>query len=75
MHATQALPRFVLMVGAVVIGSSGPVRAETITVLMPPVGEKAYALAGETLADLWAEVTGQRPLVQTFTGSTYEVLF
>ena len=35
-----------------------------LTVLVPPSGEKAYAIAGETFADLWEKVTGHRPAVK-----------
>ena len=35
-----------------------------LTVLTPPVGEKAYQIAGEAFADLWEKVTGQRPALQ-----------
>jgi len=35
-------------------------RAESITVLTPPVGEQAYQLAGTEFANLWQKVTGQR---------------
>ena len=34
-----------------------------LTVLTPPVGEKAYQIAGEEFASLWQEVTGQRPVL------------
>lgn len=36
----------------------------SIRILIPPSKEKAYAIAGETFADMWREVTGQRPLVR-----------
>lgn len=35
----------------------------TVKVLIPPSGEKAYAIAGETFADMWEKVTGERPTV------------
>jgi hypothetical protein len=33
------------------------------TVLIPSAGEKAYKIAGEVFADMWAKVTGKRPVV------------
>lgn len=53
----------------VLISSAGLARAGTITVLTPPTGEKAYPLAGETLAELWEKVTGSRPVVKTWDGA------
>ena len=41
------------------VGSAGEV-----TVLAPPTGEKAYQIAGEEFANLWGQVTGQRPALQ-----------
>ncbi|NLS94569.1 MAG: hypothetical protein GXX96_20625 [Planctomycetaceae bacterium] len=38
--------------------------AGELTVLTPPVGEKAYQIAGEEFAGLWEKVTGQRPVLQ-----------
>ena len=38
--------------------------AATPTVLTPPVGERAYQIAGEAFADLWAKVTGTRPALK-----------
>ena len=38
--------------------------AEQITVLAPPLGEKAYQLAAEAFADLWQKVTGQRAVLR-----------
>lgn len=40
------------------------VVAGEVTILTPPVGEKAYQIAGEEFADLWEEVTGQRPTLR-----------
>lgn len=45
-----------------------PARADKLTVLAPPVGEKAYSIAAETFVDLWEQVTGERPALQTFEG-------
>ncbi len=50
----------------VLISAAGPALAETVSVLTPPAGEKAYSIAGEALADLWEKVTGQRPAVKTW---------
>ncbi len=36
-----------------------------VTVLIPPVGEKAYGIAGTVFTDLWEKVTGQRPVITT----------
>lgn len=38
--------------------------AGDLTILTPPVGEQAYQIAGDQFADLWHQVTGQRPAVQ-----------
>ena len=35
----------------------------TITILIPPVTEKAYEIAGASFAEMWEKVTGQRPVV------------
>ena len=35
-----------------------------VTVLTPPVGEKAYQIAGEEFVNLWEEVTGDRPTLR-----------
>jgi hypothetical protein len=43
-------------------------RAETITVLAPPGGDKAYQIAGETFARLWEAVTGERPTLKPWDG-------
>ncbi len=40
----------------------GPKR-HPITVLIPPVEEKAYAIAGGAFADMWQKVTGKSPEV------------
>jgi len=45
------------------VGMVGPARAEVPTVLTPPFGEPAYRIAGDAFADLWQQVTGQRPPV------------
>ena len=52
------------MAGGMLVGAIGPAWAATVTVLTPPSGETAYPLAGQTLADLWEKVTGQRPVVK-----------
>lgn len=36
-------------------------EASAVTVLVPPVGEKAYQIAGEEFVRLWEKVTGDRP--------------
>lgn len=60
----------------VVLMTSGLAHAKTatITVLTPPGGEKAYAVAGETFADLWEKATGQRPAVKTCDNAAPENL-
>ena len=64
MNLRRVLLRTVLVAGGNLIGTVGPAGAGTITVLTPANGEKAYPLAGQTLADLWEKVTGQRPVVK-----------
>ncbi len=70
----MTLRRFVLCaglaVGSALIGPAGFGQADTITVLTPPTGEQAYALAGEALADLWHQVTGRRPVVRQWDSSS-----
>lgn len=34
-----------------------------VIVIIPPVGEKAYEIAGEEFASLWGQVTGRKPTV------------
>jgi len=38
-------------------------KISNIYVLIPPSGEKAYKIAGETFADMWEKVTGERPSI------------
>jgi hypothetical protein len=41
-----------------------------ISVIIPPIGEKAYRIAGEAFADLWGKVTGQHPdIIQMESGN------
>lgn len=49
-----------LAVAGLLLCSVLPAQAETLTVLTPPVGEKAYQLAGEAFVDLWEKATGER---------------
>ncbi len=56
----------VLTASCLLAGSALSAWAGPPTVLTPPVGEKAYALAGEALADVWEKVTGQRPVVRAW---------
>ena len=44
--------------------------AETITVLTPPRGEKAYQIAAEAFVNTWREVTGRRPAIQVWNDSS-----
>lgn len=69
MNIRRILLHALFVAGSVLVGSSGPARAGTITVLTPPRGEKAYPLAGEALADLWEKVTGLRPVVRSWDGA------
>jgi hypothetical protein len=46
------------------VANSQPATSD-IEVLIPPSGEKAYAIAGETFADMWEKVTGERPAVSS----------
>lgn len=62
----RALLRGVLAAGCLLAGSALSAWAGPPTVLTPPVGEKAYALAGAALADVWEKVTGQRPVVRVW---------
>lgn len=62
----RVLLRGVLAASCLLAGSALSAWAGPPTVLTPPVGEKAYALAGEALADVWEKVTGQRPVVRAW---------
>jgi hypothetical protein len=61
MKTTLAAVRVLLWVAV-------PGSAETITVLTPPSGEKAYQIAGETFARLWEAVTEERPALKAWDG-------
>jgi len=52
----------------------GPARAEPLTVLTPPVGEKAYQLAGEAFIDLWQKVTDERLPQKTWDKASFDGL-
>ncbi len=56
------MKRFLLCLFTVLATQTG--LAGQVTVLTPPVGEKAYKIAGEEFAGLWEKVTGQRPLLR-----------
>ncbi len=47
----------------VIASNSIELDKSSIRILIPPYGEKAYAIAGETFADMWEKVTGKRPSV------------
>ena len=53
-----------LLLCVLVFLGTGVGLAGDLTVLTPPVGERAYQIAGNQFADLWHQVTGQRPAVQ-----------
>jgi hypothetical protein len=44
-----------------------------VTVLIPPVGEKAYGIAGTVFTDLWEKVTGQRPVITAIEAGNPEL--
>ncbi len=44
------------------------VQVKALTVSTPPVGEKAYTIAGEAFVNLWEKVTGQRLTLATWSG-------
>ncbi len=56
------MKRFLLCLFTLLATEAG--LAGEITVLTPPVGEKAYKIAGEEFAGLWEKVTGRRPVLQ-----------
>jgi len=41
-------------------GNIAKPSSKNITVLIPPIGEKAYAIAGEAFTEMWMKVTGRR---------------
>ncbi|MCE5345954.1 MAG: hypothetical protein LLG13_06660 [Bacteroidales bacterium] len=57
----------ILLLSFVVEYSTGELNAQTkettISILIPPTGEKAYGIAGEAFTDLWEKVTGRQPIV------------
>ena len=59
MQQSSFLAMVMLVVAPVFGGEGAP-----LTVLTPPVGEKAYQIAGEEFVRLWQQVTGQRPVLQ-----------
>jgi len=69
MNFRTIFPLVVFVAGSMLLAAIGPARAGTITVLTPPVGEKAYPIAGDALAELWEQVTGQRPVVKAWEAS------
>ncbi len=62
MRRRFAVIRLVLF--AAVVAPVSFTRAAAPTVVVPPSGEKAYAIAGETFGELWEKVTGTRPAVK-----------
>jgi hypothetical protein len=38
-------------------------QSHDIQIFIPSTGEKAYKIAGETFADMWEKVTGERPTI------------
>src|SRR5690554_4010190 len=52
-----------LLATSLVANSAIRTNTSAIKVLVPPSGEKAYKIAGETFADMWEKVTGERPSV------------
>ncbi|NLO00978.1 MAG: hypothetical protein GX126_01495, partial [Bacteroidales bacterium] len=52
-----------LLATSLVANSAIRTNTSAIKVLIPPSGEKAYKIAGETFADMWEKVTGERPSV------------
>lgn len=66
MSVTRILPLVVLVAGLVFPGATVPARGDALTVLVPPVGQRAYPIAGEAFVELWEQVTGQRPGLQVW---------
>jgi len=62
------------VVAALVTVAALPAPATTMTVLVPPQGEKAYQIAGDAFAELWEKVAGRRPGVKTCDRAAVEKL-
>ncbi|NLX99437.1 MAG: hypothetical protein GXY83_25155 [Rhodopirellula sp.] len=65
--------KFTLPAVAILSLALSSARAESLIVSTPPVGEKAYQLAGEAFVDLWQEVTGRRLAVHAWSGTEGEL--
>jgi hypothetical protein len=55
-----------LLLAALLFPSIAFAQPETISVLTPLKGEKAYQIAGQVFGELWEKATGQRPRVVTY---------
>lgn len=58
--------------GAEWSNSSNPGK-NTITILIPPTGEEAYKIAGESFADMWEKVSGHRPVIMQIEPENIEL--
>ncbi|RIH65405.1 hypothetical protein D1164_09775 [Mariniphaga sediminis] len=59
----RLFPLLVLFIGIVSPDTYGTTNSSGITILVPTTGEKAYEIAGQTFADMWEKVTGEKPAV------------
>jgi alpha-N-acetylglucosaminidase (NAGLU)-like protein len=46
---------------------------KTITILIPPTGEEAYVIAGETFSEMWTKVTGEKLKIQYMESDNIEL--
>jgi len=53
----------------VMLGAAAQALAGSVTVITPAGGERAYQIAGKTFADLWTQVTGNRPALLACDGA------
>jgi len=56
-------PISLIILSLLIIWNAASSATNPITVLIPPIGEEAYEIAGETFADMWEKVTGEQPTV------------
>jgi hypothetical protein len=63
-----------LIAAGILLCAALSARAETLTVLTPPVGEKAYQIAGEAFVDLWQKVTDKRLPLKTWDKASLDNL-
>jgi hypothetical protein len=58
--------RLALLFAALLFPSIAFALPQTIIVMNPLKGEKAYQIAGQTFTELWEKVTGQKPRLLTY---------